>query len=576
MKKQTRKDESGEKSASIETIQTVRQDVTTLVHMRPSNRADEEDVKEHLERLADFFIMDFYRQATKKENETYKIRHIKTQAAIFLGLLIRSARKTGTKFSEIKNLKHSYACIKEAIGVTALQDWLSKQSGRGVKIISGSGQERMYAWLDKLSWTEEMQGLYSRFDLLEKTVRELFDWMRMVKLLNESFKNKPSMALLTSSVGESGALVWKRDRVYLTLIINMTMDWNKTSFKLDDLLSFSRAIAKLDWKEKITEKFKAIHLGEGQSTVSLSKTVMEIIDHLSKSENQTPLYMCRKVSLSRTDLNLMRKFMSVVDQAASHTASQRIGASSFKNKSSKGFLDRAKERIYRRTKNMKADDLYNFLVEHAHFMFWISPKEFSRLAVLDAIYAGVLEKALTRFGMVDGLKAEKKRVSENFSLAQMLFAYWTDKKPYGFDFEFLHYNRQMFQKGSKFQSKEEISSILIEEISLASTPGEFSKWVSGLQKFEISIPLGHLTPFRVLAYYLDSKDEDVPDDVRATVELQQWFPYMTENIRDYFESKVNTFIKQRTTEANSNLTDSSNKEGSDSEDAESTVLDEEN
>lgn len=509
-------------------------DISSKALLRAKNDFKDFPEKKFLE-LAELYYIYAFKDATRFKRDV-KSTTLKYEAVVICLLGFFSAQDQNIDFEDVKNVDELFKVIRKSSGLEAVDKWLKLQSKDSENILKSSGVFNFYSSLYKLSFTLESTKLLESLEELKKTTSDIFDWFKAVKILNAKQVSGGRMGRFISNINSS-VLTWNKHKIYLTLIMGITLESEKSSFSLDDLSRFCALISEQTWLSGLKEKLDLLFASDGEDLkMSKNISILEIANSLTNPKNQNIVYFLGKINIKQDDFKTLSDFAKVVNDALPYTKRQLDAIDGLQGNH---ISENAKKKIGFYLSNMKAESVYEFLKKNPYLISWISRGELFRMAVIDDVKGGELLNAYM-------IHYKNKQIIEIFnlpkeekSISSVLYEIMREEFP--FDLKFAFFEKNRLQRKSNFKSERNISYVFDKVIYLINRESSlhgFHLWLSELDKIGVTIPLSKVKHFKVFSQLLVFPENKISKNVIEYLQKEPWFGYLTPKMINSFKLKL--------------------------------------
>lgn len=519
-----------------------------------------------IKRIGELFFPKFYKEATKTNqasSQQKKLVDVQQESIlmtslVFTSILIQNNKEKhiATELKKLKKLEDAERCILESTGIAAFKKWLQKQKNEQEKLLEVSGKKRLVENLLSLKITIETLPLYVDAMTLKSFIKQLSDWVKIVRTLEKQVMERPILAKLANSIGSELDATWNQNRVLLSLTVALTIQSDTVSFSIEHIKKFCEEIRKPDWKERIEGDFKLFSLNEEDSVDLLSnKILQDIISELLLKKNQNLFYFLGKLSLSNfNDFKSLKELQKILPLAMEHA---------IKNSNRESLYIQDAQRVCREVRKMihmlSTKKLYIFLQRNPYYISWLNEEELLRIFVLNT-KLHLLTNEIALYADDTALGNITHITNQTISVNELMSNFFNGVGVFNFSFSFFNkhnslQNNSKNNRGLSNLEENRLNNRILYAITFGLSPVEFSNWLKKIEKNNHTIDLTSVSNYKLLASYISLPENMRSSQLQSSITEKKWSKLLDTSLFEYFientkYSKIaarkykNTFTKE--------------------------------
>ena len=526
---------SEKKEAEVPNGQILVQSQVKLLIKRTSSEISEKEV----EKIFTICFQYLFKETSRKKLGK-KIDQLRREAIVVTRLLLEVLVEFPERKVQLGKYEDNINLIFAASGVIELNSWISKQGSNGDEIVESSGHKKILDTIVNFRLHNDKVPFFNSLKSLRKTVSDLYEWLKIVKALNVQRRNGFQLTKMAYASGTQ--MIWNKDRVYLSLIVGLTLDTAQVVFKLSDILLFCEKIRMKEWNEQIQEKLNQIVIEDSvKGTLYHQPTIQNLLEDLQKTQNQTIFYFGRKVALVPGDSKVLLSFSSAILSAA-----RIISETKSQSRSQAKAMQELKKRVGIRLGNFPATVAHQLLVEYPHLIELLDQQQIFRLAIVDA-ETHSLSRLIKGYSGEEYFLTATAKLQESVTVGDVLNSIIQGDDLFGFKFDFFTKNRSIAGRQKKNLSttnETKLYSSVLNSLTTTLPPTQLNEYLLRVEKVSgNSVNLKGIRSTRLVACFFASSKDERPKAITDRVFHEPWAPYVDEYSQQYFNSILLSLIE---------------------------------
>ncbi|MCX6752903.1 MAG: hypothetical protein NTW62_00980 [Candidatus Nomurabacteria bacterium] len=481
--------------------------------------------EEQFTKLANLYYALLFKQALKSRSDV-KASALKQEAVLICLLGMFSAQSLGKDFHQIKNTDDLIGLIHEATGLEKIKTWLKNEKKDAEKILKTSGIASLYEELLKLVFNFRTKEMIQSLDCFRKNVLEMFDWLKLVKILNTNNIHSGNFEKFISEFQRF--FVWDKEKLYNMFIMGITIDANSSLFSLKDLINFCHKIQQPNWFKDFENKLNSSLSGDDVAlTIFKDSSFNRIVKNILQPKNQNIVYFLRKVNLSKSDFYITKDLVKIIDQSLGHIKNKIQKEKEIGSK--KDSFKTVKKHVSAFTARYRAEDVHRIVLERPYLATWFSYEEMMRIAVIDLKNENQLQNKLeAEYGLSPEMIEIFGLLNTKEPIGEILYKLMRDKKILSFQFSFFLENRKQrlllpLTSVQNHNFLKEFMAIVARDI----TYKQFSIWLEEIEKKNAEVVLDSIPISRLALHLFLQPEGKVSKNVLKRLTKESWFQYLT-------------------------------------------------
>jgi hypothetical protein len=501
----------------------------------------EEFSKEQLLRITRIYFPKAYKRATgykKEQSVQKKLPEIKMEASIIAVLSMVAAKSLGVSVKTLTSVSKIEEVVLQGTGITALVSWLDKNKKDKDNILDASGKRRLVELLTELKFTVETQEYFFSFEKLKRTVADLNEWLKIVAALNKNAATQPHFLRLASSSGSG--VVWRKEKIYMSLIIGITLGRERASFSISDILQLCKIIKEDSWVKDIKEKLSLIIIDDLKGSLADISSIQNIIDEMNLFRNKTIFFYAKKILWGKSDEEGLIRDADVLFTSGALAIGRFTG-----RKFDEAALKEIRKKISSSLGNQPMTFSYQFITEYPYLITWFTEQEFFRMAIIDQFKDKKLQAIADTYGVGEAFKKCVTYINKTVTVADVVMDIINSKEVFGTSLNFFTKNKSMMSNRKLAPSdvrKKRLYKTVMNHASRVFTPRAFSDWMYYVESRDpdVAVDLAGIAVSHIAAAYLMTTTEKRALTITNFIEGKPWGKYIDENAKEYFKAKIGT------------------------------------
>ncbi len=513
--------------------------LTALKQLALLKELGEEFTKEQLLRITRIYFPKAYKRATgykKEQSKQKKLPEIKMEASAISVLAMVAAKSLDVSVKTLTSVDKIEEVILQGTGITTLVSWLDKNKKDKDSILDASGKRRLVEMFAELRFTPETQEYFFSFEKLKRMIADLNEWLKIVAALNKNAATQPHFLRLASSSGSG--VVWRKEKIYMSLIIGITLGRERASFSISDILQLCKIVKEDSWVKDIKEKLSLIVVDDLKSSLADISSIQNIIDEMNLFKNKTIFFYAKKILWGKSDEEGLIRDADVLFTSGA-LAIGRFTGRKFDEAASKEI----RRKISSSLGNQPMTVSYQFITEYPYLITWFTEQEFFRMAIIDQVNDKKLQAIADTYGVGEAFKKCLAYINKTVTVAEVVMDIINSKEVFGTSLSFFTKNKSMMSNKKLAATdvrKKRLYKTIMNHASRVFTPRAFADWMYYVESKnpDVVVDLTGIAISHIAAAYLMTTTEKRALTITNFIESKPWGKYIDENAKEYFKAKI--------------------------------------
>lgn len=513
--------------------------LTALKQLALLKELGEEFTKEQLLRITRIYFPKAYKRATgykKEQGIQKKLPEIKMEASIIAVLSMVAAKSLDVSVKTLTSVDKIEEIILQGAGIRALVSWLDKNKKDKDSILDASGKRRLVELFAELRFTPETQEYFFSFEKLKRMIADLNEWLKIVAALNKNATTQPHFLRLASSSGSG--VVWRKEKIYMSLIIGITLGRERASFSISDILQLCKIVKEDNWVKDIKQKLSLIVVDDLKSSLADISSIQNIIDEMNLFKNKTIFFYAKKILWGKSEEEGLIRDADVLFTSGALAIGRFTG-----RKFDEAALKEIRKKISSSLGNQPMTVSYQFITEYPYLITWFTEQEFFRMAIIDQFNDKKLQIVADTYGVGEAFEKCVTYINKTVTVADVVMDIINSKEVFGASLNFFTKNKSMMSNKKLSPSdvrKKRLYKTIMNHASRVFTPRAFSDWVYYVEgkNSNVSVDLTGIAISHIAAAYLMTTTERRALTITNFIESKPWGKYIDENAKEYFKAKI--------------------------------------
>jgi len=492
-------------------------------------KKDAEDSRKTKEYQHAIKLAEEYVRISLKKDDTQSISSVRAQSGKFVALLYTALKQRRKRIISVSNITEAKKVVRDELGITELKVWLAKRKD-SEKLLVESGIRKKVS--DLWYFREPIKKMKAReyFDNYKKEVKDAFVWLKIVSGL------KSQDLIRLRSVFMTRYQRWNSAQLFFSFLFSATLGKVRNEFSIAEVLECFKKMEDYDeWLVKLPECIKNVY-GENSLVQNCFEhsAVISLIDLFRKKSNRTLIALKNDLRLRSEGNKIVSDFRQSIESAirlASFLSKEGVNTKDANDQ----LVKLVSQALQKRSLHICAETAlkYPWIIE------WCDEVQLKRLIIADAKGKYNLPDYLNQFGGSVYVNA-KQFLDQTSSVKDFLHALFTKSESFGLGVSLAGNSEQQKTFNSSVFPEDTLSSAILQILCRGMSVYSFVEWLSRTEKSHL-IPRGIRRDYALVVHLIF---EEVPAESIKKVITDPWVPYITKEVRLYFQESVTAYIKK--------------------------------